>query len=67
MTTPEMITMNDVTNAGFCARGARRWFEAYGFDFREFLKNGIAVDLFLATDDALAQKVVDKKRELAGG
>lgn len=56
------ITIKDVRGAGYCASGARRWFEGYGFDFRDFLANGIAEETFLATGDALAQRVVDVKR-----
>ncbi len=67
MTDPARITIKDVRGAGYCASGARRWFEGYGFDFREFLANGIDEKTFLATDDALAQRVVAVKRERTDG
>lgn len=57
-----VITINDVTAAGHCAKGARRWFEGHGFDFRDFLKRGIRASRLLETGDALARRVVDKKR-----
>lgn len=57
-----IITMDDVMASGHCARGSRRWFDKYGLDFRDFLKNGIAEDIFLATGDGLAMQIVEAKR-----
>lgn len=59
---PEIVTMQDVRAAGFCGFGARRWFEAYGFDFRAFMTDGLPAETLLATGDALAETVVAKKR-----
>lgn len=56
------ITIQDIRDAGYCASGARRWFAAYQFDFRDFMANGITEDAFLATGDAMAQRVVEVKR-----
>lgn len=63
------ITISDVRKAGHCTRGARRWFEDYDLDFRDFLKNGIETEKFLATGDALAALVVEEKikRETPNG
>lgn len=55
------VTIDDVRKAGHCVAGARRWFDAHGLDFRKFLKEGIPVEDFLASGDALAQQVVDRK------
>lgn len=55
------ITINDIRAAGYCASGARRWFEAYGLNFRDFLANGISAEALLATEDALAVRVVARK------
>lgn len=52
------ITITDVSRAGFCARGARRWFETNGIDFRAFVKDGIAAADLIATGDVLAERVV---------
>ena len=60
--TEERITITDIRLAGNCVSGARRWFEAYDLDFRDFLQNGIPVEKFLATGDALAVQVVERKR-----
>lgn len=62
------ITITDIRKAGFCAKGARRWLEGYGFDFRDFLKNGAPVADILATGDGQAQQVVEiKLRNAADG
>lgn len=60
---PEIVTIQDVRDAGYCGSGARRWFEGYGFDFRAFMKDGLPAETLLATGDALADAVVTKKRE----
>ena len=54
------ITIDDV-RAIHCARGARRWFEQHGLDFRAFLRDGIDVETFLATGDQRAESVVQHK------
>lgn len=58
-----IITMADVQRAGHCASGARRWFEGYALDFRDFLKHGIDVETFLATGSQYAIDIVNLKRE----
>lgn len=62
------ITIDDIRGAGHCASGARKWFDTQGLDFRGFLKNGIAVEDFLATGDGQALQVVQRKlaRDLVG-
>ena len=60
---PGMIYMADVTAAGFCARGSRRWFESHGFDFRDFLRDGLPCETLLQTGDEMAKKVVRAKWE----
>lgn len=56
-----MITITDVRRL-HCTRGARRWFESYDLDFRDFLKYGIDEKTFLATGDAHAIEIVRRKR-----
>jgi hypothetical protein len=60
------ITITDCRRVGFCASGIKRWFEAQGFDFRNFLKNGIDADTFLATGDGQANQVVRAKLKALG-
>lgn len=62
----EIVRIDDITRAGHCASGARRWFEAHGLDFRDFLKNGLAAETLLATGDALAVRVVEHMRSRRG-
>lgn len=62
-----VITIDDVMAAGHCARGARRWFETYGLDFRRFLKEGIPAKDMAATGDALGIDVVERKRVARDG
>lgn len=61
------VTIDDVRRAGHCARGAKAWFERHGLDFRAFLKDGIDEEEFLASGDALAERIVKMKREREAG
>jgi arsenate reductase-like glutaredoxin family protein len=63
----QIVTISDVRAAGICASGARRWFEAYGLDFRDFVKNGIDAELLLATGDAYGIRVVEFVRSRNNG
>lgn len=58
-----MITITDCRKAGHCASGVKKWFEGYGIDFRDFLKNGIDEETLLATGDARAIRVIELKRQ----
>lgn len=66
MTDDPLITITDVRRAGHCVSGARRWFEAYGIDFKAFLTNGVPASVMMATNDALGMRVVDIKRQTDG-
>lgn len=57
------VTIDDIRKAGHCVRGARRWFESHGLDFGTFLERGIAAEALLATGDALADQVIQRKME----
>lgn len=59
----ERVTIDDVRRARHCVKGARKWFEAHGMDFRKFIQEGIPVDEFLEKGDALAEDVVRKMRD----
>jgi len=58
--------MEDITAAGYCARGTTRWFARHGLDFAAFLKEGMDADEFVARGDHLARKVVEKKQARDG-
>lgn len=65
MTAPR-IRIGDVTAAGYCVRGARDWFRQHGFDWKAFVRDGLTEDELLATGDALAERVVARKRASDG-
>ena len=43
--------------------GARDWFKHHGFNWRDFVKNGIDADRLLATNDAFGLKVVEQAKK----
>ena len=53
----------DVQRAGYCISGARKWFRVRGWDFRDFVKNGISAELLLSTQDAMAIRTVEMARD----
>lgn len=61
-----IITMNDISRAGFCARKTPWWFADHGLDFRHFFKNGIPATDLAATGDALALKVIEMTLKARG-
>lgn len=62
-----IITIDDVRRV-HCVRGAKRWFEQHGLDFKVFLAEGLDAEVLLATGDLRARQVVDAKRkELSHG
>lgn len=54
-----IIYMQDMRNAKMCAKGVRSFFIKHGFDFQDFLKNGIDAQLLLSTNDTMARQVVE--------
>lgn len=61
MTEPR-VTINDIRLAGHCAAGAKAWLTRNGFDFRRFRNEGATEAELLATGDALAVHVIERKR-----
>lgn len=57
-----IVTMRHVRKCCMCSRGARAFFERHGMDWGEFLKNGLPVEAFEATGDAMAIQVADAAR-----
>lgn len=43
--------------------GGREWFQQHGFEWRDFVRDGISADKLLATGDGFAQRVVDAARK----
>lgn len=56
------IYMSDIRKANMCAKGTRAFFLARGWDFQEFLKNGLDEEFFIKTGDAMALQVVEVAR-----
>ena len=58
------ITPSDLSSVpfagrqGYCMAGCRRWAAAQGFDWVEFVREGIDAERLLATGDAMAEAVV---------
>ena len=57
------ITIKDVRLAGHCVRGAKEWFERYGFDFGRVLQEGVLASEMIATGDEQGIRVVRMKIE----
>lgn len=52
---------------GYCVRGMGAWFERYGMNLREFLKNGYPVERIEATNDEFGLKAAAIARKRARG
>lgn len=48
---------------GFCRGQSKKWFQAHGLDWREFVRNGIEIERLEAIDDVFAQATVKWTRE----
>lgn len=53
-----IITRSHMDELGYCARGARRWFDRMGLDWPAFVRDGIDAEVLLATGDAMAARLV---------
>ena len=53
------IYISDLRKAKMCARGSRAFFLTQGWDWQDFLKNGIDLKTVEKTNDAMAQQVVE--------
>lgn len=65
-----IVRIQDIRDAGFCARGARTWAKQHGYDFRDFLENGMPVEKMEAFGDHFCMTVAEhvrKKNEVKNG
>lgn len=53
------IYMSDIRKAKMCSQGTRAFFLARGWDFRDFLKNGIDIEIVRQSNDAMALQIVE--------
>lgn len=56
------IYMSDIRKANMCSRGTRAFFSVRGWDFQDFLLNGLDEEFFIRTNDAMALQVVEVAR-----
>lgn len=57
-----IVRIADIRAAGYCVKGARKWFELHDLDFKAFLRDGIPAAELVEKGDALAKRVVEMKR-----
>ena len=55
----QKLFMSDIRKAKMCSKGARAFFLQKGWDFQDFLKNGIDVEIVRACNDAMANQVIE--------
>lgn len=62
------VKIQDLRAAGICPR-ARLFWEEQGWDWRDFVKNGIDPDTLLASGDGRAPRLIElaKRREARDG
>lgn len=53
------VTIVHMRKAGFCAHGAKVWFEARGMDFKDFIRNGADIDVAKGMGDPMADRLVE--------
>lgn len=53
-----VVTVTDAAGLGYCRKGIRAFAERHGFDYMEFLKQGIPIDLLSAVDDEMVKAVI---------
>lgn len=52
------IYRRHLTALKYCARGSRAFFEKHGFEWSDFLRNGIEREILESTHDAMATKAI---------
>ena len=58
----EIITMSDIRDAGFCAKGLREFCLEHGIDMRRLVRDGIPVSEVEHIEDANFLRVLAVKR-----
>ena len=53
------IYMSDIRKAKMCSAGARAFFLRQGWDWQDFLNNGIELSVVESSKDAMALQVVE--------
>lgn len=61
-----IITVNDLSAVDYCRKGGREFFKKHDLDWSDFLKNGLEHDVFVATGDAMAIRMVEEAMKNKG-
>ena len=67
MTENITVFVRHIRAAKLCAGGTRDWFARQGFDWADFIANGIPIEKMEATGDPLALRVTAQARKEASG
>ena len=57
----DRIYVKDIRKAKYCLRGTRMLFKRKGYDWSDFVKNGISIEEIKHMDDAMIQRVISMK------
>lgn len=60
------LRLEDGIGIGLCWRGQRRFCQAHGIDFKDFVKNGIDVEKLAHIEDANLQRAIKRLTEKGG-
>lgn len=63
MSSEIVVRIEHVRSAKLCMRGVRQWFVRYGFDWRDFLENGLPISSVEATGCPLGARVAAEARK----
>lgn len=58
-----IVRMKHIRQAKLCSSGTRDWWKRQGFDWSDFLTNGIDAETLLETGDPQALRVVEIARK----
>lgn len=61
-----IVTIQDIRDAGYCARGAREWAKRHGYDFKLFIINGMPIETLDAHGDEFCLRVAEHVRKKNG-
>jgi hypothetical protein len=63
-----IVTVQDLAVLGYCRKGSRHFFAQQGLDWGHFLDNGIPASTLKATNDVMADALIEQaKRRVAEG
>lgn len=59
------LTSRDCLDAGYCVKGQRGFFEGHGFDFRQFVREGLPFDQLQHIEDSNLDRAMEYARRRA--